>query len=181
MARMVPFLLTIALALPSANFQIFDGLPFSRIPEFLGFVLLLPLVASRGLRRLHGGWLASWPPTVRVAMGTALGVAIGLKLLLLASGTAQGFLACYRSSLEPPVNGDCERSFENPFYRFSVTRLDRAINFGEDNWDLGLLNSVRSDPHYVGPQGRLRWRLPIEAAWRGVVGRPEPWVAEPPA
>jgi hypothetical protein len=177
MARMVPLLLAIVLALPSANFQIFDGLPFSHIPEFLAFVLLLPLIASRGLRRLHARWLSSWPRAARVAMRTAVGVAVGVKLLLLASGTSQGFLACYRSSLEAPENGPCERSFENPFFRFSVTRFDRVINFGEHDWDLGLLNSVRFDPHYVGPQGRLRHRLPIEATWRGDVERPEPWTA----
>jgi hypothetical protein len=177
MARMAPLLLAIVLALPSANVQIFDGLPFSHILEFLAFVLLLPLIASRALRRLHARWLGSWPRAARVAMRTAIGVAVGLKLLLLASGTSQGFLACYRSSLEPPENGPCERSFENPFFRFSVTRFDRAINFGEHDWDLGLLNSVRFDPHYVGPQGRLRHRLPIEATWRGDIERSEPWIA----
>jgi hypothetical protein len=177
MALTIPVLLAIALALPSANFQTFDGLPFSHIPEFLGFVLLLPLITSRGLRRLHWRWLASWPSGARAAIGIALGVALGVKVLLLASGTTQGFLACYRSPLEPPVNGPCERSFEHPFFRFSVTRVDRAIYFGEHDWDLGYLNTVRFDPHYVGLQGRLRWRLPIEVAWRGDVERPAPWVA----
>ena len=177
MARWIPLLLAVVLALPSANFQVFDGLPLSHIPEFLAFVLLVPLLASRGLRRLYARWLGSWPRGARVAMGTILGVAVGIKLLLLASGTSEGFLACYRSPLEPPVNGPCERSFEHPFFRFSVTRLDRTINFGESDWDLGYLNTVRFDPHYVGLQGRLRSRLPIDARWRGVVARPEPWVA----
>jgi hypothetical protein len=103
--------------------------------------------------------------------------AVGIKLVLLASGTHDGFLACYRSPLEAPVAGPCERSFENPFFRFSVTRLDRFIGFDEHDWDLGFLNTVRYDRHYEGPQGRLRRRLPIEASWRGEVERPAPWVA----
>src|SRR5262249_39138494 len=110
MTRWVPLLLAVVLALPSANFQVFDGLPLSHIPEFVAFVLLVPLLASRGLRRLHARWLGSWPRGARVAMAMVLGVAVGIKLLLLASGTSEGFLACYRSPLEPPVNGPCERS-----------------------------------------------------------------------
>src|SRR5262249_25201430 len=61
--------------------------------------------------------------------------------------------------------------------RFSVTRLDPAIDFDEQSWDLGFLNAVKFDPHYDGPRGRLRWRLPIEASWRGDVDRPAPWIA----
>ncbi len=121
--------------------------------------------------------MSRWPRPLRVALIAAAAVGLGLKVVLLASGTYQGFAACYRSPLEAPTTGPCERSFENPLFRFAVTRLDRAVHFGEHDWDLGFLNTVRFDRHYDGLQGRLRRRLPIEASWRGAVERPRPWVA----
>jgi hypothetical protein len=175
--RAGPLLLALLLALPSANYQQFDGLPFSRAPEFLVLVLLIPLLASRGLRRLDHLWGAQWSPRLRAALAAVAMVALAVKLLLLASGTQEGFLACYRSTLEPPTSGACERSFEYPFARFSVTRVDPAIDFDEERWDLGFLNAVKFDPHYNGPRGRLRWRLPIEASWHGDVERPTSWIA----
>src|SRR5215470_11508022 len=175
--RAGPLLFLLLLALPSANYQRFDGVPLSRAPEFLVLALLIPLLASRGLRRLHRRWIARWSPRLRTALAVVAMVALAAKLLLLASGTHEGFLACYRSTLEPPAVGTCEQSFENPFARFSVTRIDPAIDFDEQSWDLGFLNAVKFDPHYDGPRGRLRWRLPIEASWRGDVERPAPWVA----
>ncbi len=177
MGRAGFLLLALLLVLPSANYQLFDGLPLSRPPEFLGLALLIPLLVSRGLRRLHGRRVARWPRTLQVALIAAVVGALGLKVVLLASGTHQGFLACYRSPLEVPPTGPCERSFESPLFRFSVTRLDRTIDFGEHDWNLGFLNTVRFDRHYEGLEGRLRQRLPIEASWRGAVERPEPWVA----
>src|SRR5262249_47243868 len=109
----------------------------------------------------------------------AVGVAaLALKLSLLASGTYTGFLACYRSPLSAPPSDPCERSFENPFFRFGVTRIDPAINFGERDWDLGFLNARRFNFYPTpGYQGPLRWRVPIAATWQGVTERPEAWVA----
>lgn len=177
MATASLLLLALLLVLPSANYQGFDGLPLSSGPEFLVLVLLAPLVVGRGLRRLHRRWVASWPRAARGAL-VALGVfAVGVKLVLLATGSHEGFLACYGSPLEPPRVGPCERSFEHPFFRFGVTRLDRTVDFGENDWDLGFLNSVRFDRHYAGFAGRLRRRMPIEASWQGNVERAEPWVA----
>ena len=175
--RACPLLFALVLALPSANYQTFDGLPLSRAPEFLALALLTPLLVARGLRRLHRRWLGRWPRSLQDAMLVLAIAAVAIKLLLLGSGTHEGFLACYRSPLEPPAAGSCERSFEHPLGRFSVTRLDPVLAFGENDWDLGFLNTVRFDPHYVGPQGRLRWRLPIEVSWRGDVERPTAWVA----
>src|SRR5262249_35926773 len=109
--RAGPFLFLILLALPSANYQRFDGLPLSRAPEFLVLALLIPLLASRGLRRLPRRGIARWPPRLRAALTVVAMVALAAKLLLLASGTYEGFLACYRSTLEPPAAGACERSF----------------------------------------------------------------------
>jgi hypothetical protein len=175
--RAYPALFALVLALPSANYLTFDGLPLSRAPEFLALALLTPLLVARGLRRLHRRWLARWPRPLQGALLVFAIAAVAIKLLLLVSGTHEGFLACYRSPLEPPTAGPCERSFEHPLSRFSVTRLDPVLAFDETDWDLGFLNTSRFDPHYVGPQGRLRWRLPIEVSWHGDVERPDAWVA----
>ena len=177
MARAGPFLFALLLLVPSANYQLFDGLPLSRGAEFVALALVIPLVLSRALRRLHRRWVGGWPRAIRIAAATAGGLALGAKLLLLASGTHQGFLACYRMPLQPPSAAPCERSFENPFVRFAVTRVDRAIGFDQHDWDLGFLNTIRFDRHYMGTEQRLRGRLPIQASWHGVVERPEPWVA----
>lgn len=177
MARAGPALLGLLLLVPSANYQVFDGLPLSRGWEFVGLALLIPLLLSRSLRRLHARWAHRWPRALGIVAVTVGVSALGAKLLLLGSGTHQGFLACYRSPLEAPTTGPCERSFENPFFRFAVTRVDRALSFGPDDWNLGFLNTIRFDRHYVGSEQRLRWRLPIQASWQGVVERPEPWVA----
>jgi hypothetical protein len=177
MARAGPVLLVLLLLVPSANYQVFDGLPLSRVPEFVALALLIPLLVSRALRRLHARWTGRWPRIVKVLAVAAGAGALGAKLLLLASGTHQGFLACYQTPLDPPTTGPCERSFENALFRFAVTRVDREIRFGPDDWDLGFLNSVRFDRHYMGAEQRLRWRLPIQASWQGTVERPGPWVA----
>jgi hypothetical protein len=177
MARAGPLLFALLLLVPSANYQVFDGLPLSRGAEFVGLALLIPLVLSRALRRLHARWVDSWPRAIRGAALTSVALALGAKLLLLASGTHQGFLACYRTPLQAPAAGPCERSFENQFFRFAVTRIDRAISFDEHDWNLGFLNAIRFDRHYMGEEQRLRWRLPIQASWQGIVERSEPWVA----
>jgi hypothetical protein len=178
MARGGVFLVALLLLVPSANYHYFDGLPLSGWPELLGLVLLMPLLVSPVLRRLYARRARRWPHSLRVGVLGAACVALTLKVLLLASGTHAGFPACYRSPLEPPRSGPCQRSFENPFFRFSVTRIDHGISFGERDWDLGFLNDVRfrfyPRPTYRGP---LRWRIPIAVTWQGLIERAEPWVA----
>ena len=179
MVRVDLLLLAILLGLPSANYQIFDGLPLSSWPEFVGLALLIPFLMSRALRRLYARWTRRWPHGLRVGLLAAAATAVALKVVLLASGGHAGFLACYRSPLQAPPTGPCERSFENPFYRFAVTRIDPAISFREHEWDLGFLNTQRFNFYYArgSSTGPLRWRIPIAATWQGVIERAEPWVA----
>jgi hypothetical protein len=174
-------LLVALLGLPSANYQLFDGLPLSAGPELLALILVIPLLVSRSLRRLHTRWTRAWPRACRMGFGITAVVAVALKLSLFASGTHSGFVACYRSPLSDPPAGLCERSFENTFFRFAVTRIDPVIHFGERDWDLGFLNSQRFNfypaqrtPSFRGP---LRWRIPIAVTWQGVIERTEPWTA----
>ena len=114
-----------ALLLPSSNVGWFDGLPLDTGPELIGLLLLLPLTVSRALRRHWRRLIGAWGPIVPTVL-LALGLlAVGGKLALLASGTYEGFLGCYRYALAPPPTGPCERSFANPWFRYSVTR-DRS-------------------------------------------------------
>jgi hypothetical protein len=178
MVRALLPILWAVLLLPSANLARFDGLPLDSGPELLGLFLLLPLTASRGLRRylwrLIGG-RGRLAPAVLVAIGL---VAVGGKLELLTSGTYEGFLGCYRYALAPPPTGPCERTFANPWFRYAVTRVDPAIDFDPETWNLSFLNSSRFDFSGRRTPGRpLRDRLPLEATWQGIIERPSPWVA----
>jgi hypothetical protein len=178
MARLLLPILWGLLLLPSSNVARFDGLPLDTGPELIGFLLLLPCTASAALRRHFRRLVGIRGPAVPAAL-VALGLlAVGGKLVLWSSGTYQGFLGCYRYALAPPPTGPCERSFSNPWFRYGVTRIDRAIDFDPETWNLGFLNSSR----FVFPASQAEshpWRehLPIEAVWRGSVEQPSAWVA----
>jgi hypothetical protein len=166
------------LLLPSANYQVFDGVPWSRLPEFVGFALLVPFAVSRPLRRLHGRLLHRLPPAARRLL-LALGLcALAGKLVLLASGTHAGFLACYRSPAAAPPAGGCERSYENPLFRFGTSRIDTRLDFEPATWDLSFLNSLRFNYYPWVKGNRVRDRLPLAVSWSGTVGRARAWTAE---
>jgi hypothetical protein len=123
-----------ALAMPSANTSLFDGVPLSRWPEFVALALMLPVLADAGLR---ARWLALFPPRALRLIPAGLVIVIAAKSALLLSGTHEGFAGCYRSTLADPLaagvaadSGGCELSYENPLARFGATRLDRTIDFG---------------------------------------------------
>ena len=174
-------LLVAALLVPSANIHTYDGFPLSTLPEFLTFVLVLPVLVSRSLRRLYGRWFRECPRPGRALIVGALATATGLKLLLLASGTHEGFLACYTSPVESGesrtmswalTEGRCEVSYENPLRRFGATRLDRVLAFEERDWNLSFFNSVRFNIYPSIPGNLVRSRLPFRAIWTGSVSLP---------
>ena len=177
MAGLVLALLGALLLLPSSPLQRFDGLPLGSVPEFTALALLLPLLASRVVRRVHRRAFGRGGPRLRRALFGAGLLALGLKLVLLGAGVHESFLACYRTPLGPPPAGACERSWENPFFRFAATRLDRAVDFAPGRWNLSFVNSLRFNFYAEVPGKVRRDRLPIEATWRGDVERSEPWVA----
>jgi hypothetical protein len=147
----------------------FDGLPLSSAPEALALALLLPLALSRAHRRLASRWLGRRPAPVRFALlGILLG-ALALAITLVSAGPPSGFLACYRSTLEPPPAGACERSFQNPFFRWTATRVDRRIDFGPRDWNLSFFNSNRFNFSPTMAGHRRRDRLPFAVTWRGLV------------
>ena len=175
-ARCVIPLLSAVLLLPSANVQVFDGLPLSSLPEFVALALLVPALASRALRRLYARQLRRAGSRVTRGLLAAIALALGAKLALLAGGAHTGFLACYQSPIAPPADA-CERSFENPLRRFGVTRIDRHLDFGPRTWHLGFVNSLRFNFYPWTPGLPRRDRLPLLVTWRGTVESAEPWVA----
>lgn len=162
-------LFSLILIVPSAGVHLFSGLPLSTPAEFLTTILLVPLVLSRGLRRLYGRLLGRGGTLPRriLLYGGLLG--LGIKAVLLAGATPAGFLACYRSPVAPPVSGSCERSYENPFFRFGATRVDRTIDFGAEDWNLSFINSRRFNFFPTVEGSILRDRLPISVTWHGTV------------
>jgi hypothetical protein len=159
---------------PSANLQAFDGLPLSRLCEFGALVLIAPFLIFPDLRArqiLFWKGLKIRPIYLWIAMAAIL----LLKGILLASGVHSGFSACYRSPAEPTTithedlpPRECERSYENLFDRFSATRLDSAVWFSPDTWNLVFLNTNRYN-YYDWETGNIpRARIPLEAHWEGV-------------
>ncbi len=166
------------LLVPSTDYGVFNGIPLSTLPEALALALLAPFAVSRGLRAAYRRLLRRLGPLASRGLVGVTVTALGLKLVILASGSHAGFLACYRSPAAAPPAGPCERSYANPFFRFGVTRLDRSIDFGPTDWNLVFVNSSRF--HFLPwvPGNVRRDRLPLEARWDGVLAPTQPAVAQ---
>jgi len=145
----------------------FDGLPFNSLPEAFSLAALLPLVVSTAHRRLLDRAIVRCSWVSAAVIGTVL-FAASLKAVLLTARPA-GYAACYEATMAPPPAGKCERSFNNPFFRFDATRIDPVIDFGPADWDLPFVNSLRFN-FYPWVRGLRRAdRLPFTVAWRGVI------------
>jgi hypothetical protein len=163
----------IVLCFPSANLQLFDGFPISRLPEFALLAVAVPFLLFREMRVRQADFWKQW----RIRPGWLwifLAVVLVIKITLFASGAHSGFAGCYRSAAEPTAithedlpYRECERSYENPFDRFSATRLDEKIWFGQDGWNLVFLNTSRYNYYEWEPGNIPRPRIPIEVRWRG--------------
>jgi hypothetical protein len=163
----------VVLCVPSSNLQLFDGLPFSRLPEFAALAATLPFLIFPALRQAQADFLSRLKIRT-VHLWIFLAALFLLKVALFASGARAGFAGCYGSPAEPtyityeslPAR-PCERSYENLFDRYGATRLDRVLWFGPDSWDLVFLNHDRYN-YYDWEEGIiLRPRIPIEAHWSG--------------
>jgi hypothetical protein len=167
----------------------FDGVPLESKPELGLLLLLAPLLLSRVLRERAAaalGRVGRW-----VAVG-ALVVALAAKLVLLAAAPNDGFDSCYRSPLAPPLSGDCEVSFADPFQLSGGTRVDEQLEFGPrranpaaaalywrllvrdgalttSNWNLSFFNSQRFNFLQAEPGAFDRNRLPFELSSEGNV------------
>jgi hypothetical protein len=174
-------LLALALALPGANFQLFDGLPFDSLGEAIAAVVLLPLALSRSLRaRLVELSGTLHPRTFQLASVAAL-VVIGLKVVLLASGVEEGFRGCYGSPAAPLPSGPCERSYTNLLDRYGgATRIDDTIAFGGlggapstgltgSSWNLPFIDDLRYDLPVTPKDPTPRERPPLRVRWTGTL------------
>jgi hypothetical protein len=171
---LLPFLAFLfVLCFPSTNLQFFDGLPFSALPEFAVLALAAPFLLFRELRLRQADHWKRWK--IRPAwLWIFLASIFVFKIALFASGEHSGFAGCYRSDAEPTTithedlpYRECERSYGNPFDRFSATRLDETIWFGQDNWNLVFLNTSRYNFYEWEPGNIPRPRIPIVARWSG--------------
>jgi hypothetical protein len=178
------FLLAVGLVLPGADFQLFNGLPFESLGEAVAAVVLVPLAASRALRRrlvelageLH-------PRTFQFATAAVL-LVLGLRVVLLVSGVEEGFRACYGSPAAPLPSGPCERSYSNLFDRYGgATRIDHSISFGgrtavpapgliQSTWNLSFVDDLRYDLPVTPQQPNPRDRPPLTVRWTGRVSVP---------
>src|SRR4051812_23452165 len=156
----------VVLALPGAVTR-FDGIPFNTLTEAIVVALLLPVACSTALRRLIDRVVArtSWLRPALFAMVLLAGAAKAT----LATARPPGFAGCYESTLSPPPAGRCERSFDNPFFRFDATRIDPVIDFRPQDWNLSFINSLRFNFYPWVRDLRRSDRLPLRVAWRGIV------------
>ena len=170
------------LLIPSAGYHLFNGIPLGSPAELGLLLLLLPFLVSGHLRRLWARVLRRARPSAPVVLMASGLCAVALKCLLFTFGGYSGFPACYHALDQRPVTGSCEKAYANPWYRFSVTRIDRTIDFSAwwdqvqppttANWNLSFLNSIRFN--YYGNGSIPRTRVPFGAMWSGALNTPEP-------
>lgn len=173
-------------ALPSGNFHIFNGLPFSNPIEYTLLLLILPFVFNRNYRLLYKTVLDSLHGTIwRILLLVSL-LGLVLKIAIVVLGVDSGFYACYQSLVPPSSSYQCERSYENFSYRYNVTRIDKRLDFTSyrrgfatfitgsneyniENWHLAFFNSseLNFDPEVPG--NISRGRLPFSVHWGGKV------------
>ena len=166
-------LLTALLLLPSSNLHIFSGLPLDSLAEYVGFLALLPLITWPWLRNQWRDTVTGWPKHRLVIVMTLLSIGLTGKVALLSSGNYHGFAACYRSAHEAPRRGACENSYEDPFNRLAVTRIDPTLDFGPDDWNLSFMNDRRFN--YSRVDGTIpRTRIPFSVHWRGAFATDAP-------
>ena len=176
MSTLLPYLfLLLILLFPSSHLQQFNGLPLSRWAEFLALAFLLPFLFSAALRQKAAGVFGRLriPAAGFYALG---GAALLLKIGLLVLSAREGFAGCYSSPAAWAAGyagrapkGGCERSYEDLFGRSGATRIDSAISFTPDSWNLMFLNSLRYDFPDSTPGGIPRSRIPLNVRWSGTI------------
>ena len=170
-------------ALPSANYLVFAGVPFDSLPQYLVLVALAPVAVWPWLRRRWCAAVASWrAPWIGLAIAALAGGTL-VKGVLFVDGGYEGFAGCYQALYREHRNywprvddgrtGPCEKSWTNPLGRFHATRIDPVLDFGPEDWNLSFVNDNRFN-FYNWRNGSVpRDRLPFSVWWRGVVSSPE--------
>ncbi len=166
-SKLLLLLFVVLFFFPSTNYHVFSGIPLDSAFEFFSLIVLLPILLSRGLRRLFSTVMkASWSFYGRYILVGVL-LALCAKIILFSTSTYQGIPGCYRSPSAAPTNKPCEMAYSNPFYRFGATRVDKIIDFGEHDWQLSFVNSSRFNFYEWVPGNTSRYWLPLHVTWRG--------------
>ena len=164
-----PWLVGLLLVLPSADYQVFSGIPWNTAAQAAAVAVAVPLLLSRRVRRAYRTATPERGLVGRRMVLIACSAGIVGKLVLFFFGGHDGFLGSYRSPAAPPVSRAWEKSYANPLSRFGATRIDRALDFQSTNWNLSFFNSLRFNI-YPWVKGNIsRDRLPIAALWTGVI------------
>jgi hypothetical protein len=134
-------------------------------------MLLVPLCFHRALRRDLGRALVRRKRAAAALAGAGL-LALALKLFGATAAEPPGLAACYGTPIAPAYRGQCEMSFENPFFRGGVTRFDSRLDFGPGDWNLGFFNSMRFNLFKRPWEHPRRDRLPLHVRWTGAFEAP---------
>ena len=161
----LPLLFLVAVLFPSSNLMLIKGLPISSLPIYAAIIFVLPLFLSK---RFLNSFQNIIRQKLRFFLSMIFIIVILFKVTLLISGIYDGFLACYRTPLRTPVNGKCELSYNNPFFRYEATRIDETINFSEEMWGLSFINDNFFNFYPYVPGNILRDRIPLDVTWKGI-------------
>ena len=158
----ISMLLLLAILVPSNNEAMFSGLPLSTWPEGLALLLLIPLFNQH----LRSGWVFWMEQRHQWVKYLLLTLVIVLKVSLYFANIDRGFKSCYQVVGVEPPNGQCELSFENPNFRYQVTRIDKTLFFNLNQWNLSFLNT--QNYNYYADLGNIdRNRVPFLVNWIG--------------
>ncbi len=159
------WLIFLVFLVPSANLSVFNGLPLSGLSENFFLILIIPFLFNKKLL----SWLDGLTGVRRKWALAASIIILLMKILLFIRAEDHGFAGCYRTPIAPPPNGQCELSYENPFFRFGATRMDKTIDFPADHWDISFINSNRFNFQFWREGQILRDRLPLDVVWKGIL------------
>ncbi len=171
--------LLLVIIFPSANYQIFAGLPLDTGWALTALLLIVPLFFSKALLGRLEAWLRRINQRIIFVLLGMLVLALFVKVTLLLSGTTQGFLACYASPVSKPDKGQCEQSYTNPFFLRGITRIDPKLEFSNERWNLAFFNTgdFNLGP-WDGKKAYTRARIPFSADWQGQILTHAPQVIE---
>jgi hypothetical protein len=164
-----PRLVGLLLLLPSANYQVFRGIPWNTAAQAVAVAVAVPFLSSRRMRRAYRAATREGGLPGRRTVRIACCAAIAGKVALFSFGGYEGFAGSYRSPAASPVTGSWEKSYTNPLFRFDATRIDRTLDFQRTNWNLSFFNSLRFNFSPSRNGGISRDQLPIAALWTGVI------------
>lgn len=164
-----PWLVGLLLLVPSANYQVFSGVPWNTTAKLAAIALTVPLLLGGRLRRAYRTATPNRGVLGRRTVCAACCLGLLGKLALLTFGGYEGFLGFYRSPAARPVSGAWEKSYTDPLRRFGATRIDRKLEFDPPNWNLSFVNSLRFNVLPWVKRSPSRSWLPLEAEWVGRV------------